>query len=415
VPSPPAAPVSGARSSTRTIVVLMMLGCGSVQAFGRFTFAILLPAVKADLLSSYGKAGYLGTLNVGAYLLGTAAVSIASLRVRGAVLVKAGLVLSTAGLVVLAAAPSLDVLIVGMLLAGAGGAVTFIPAVGLVTGALRPDQRGLAVGLTGMGIGFGIVFATQLTNLCRWISGDDGAWRPIWWIEAGMAVVLTLVTGWLLRVPATPTGSPPRLSALRRVPRWGAITATYFCYGFGYILFTTYVVAALERDAGFGHAHASAVFAVFGAASSIGGISVGRLSDRIGRRPALMAGYALAGLAVLSPITHREPWVMLGALAFGFAFAGNVAVIGAYIADHARPAEFGAAFGAVTLFFGLAQTVGPQLGGSIADHAGSFTWTFLVSAVAWFIGALTAGALAHRRVPAACPVEPVSPVAASNG
>lgn len=377
----------------------MVLACGSVQAFGRFTFAILLPAVKVDLLSSYGKAGFLGTLNVGAYLLGTAAVSIASLRVRGEVLVKIGLVLSTSGLIVLAAAPDLNVLVVGMLLAGVGGAVTFIPAVGLVTSALRPDQRGLAVGLTGIGIGGGIVLATQMTNLWRWSTADGGAWRSIWWTEAGMAVVLTLVTMRLLRVPATPGGSPPRLSALRRVPRWGAITATYFCYGFGYILFTTYVVAALENDAGFGHAHASAVFAVFGLASSVGGIALGRLSDHIGRRPTLMAGYLLAGIAVLTPITHREPWVMLGALTFGFAFSGNIAVIGAYVADHARPSEFGAAFGAVTLFFGLAQTVGPQLGGTIADRAGSFTWTFLVSAIAWFVGAATAAALAQRPSP----------------
>ena len=401
--APPASELAdtqvGARSSDRTIVVLMVLACGSVQAFGRFTFAILLPAVKADLLTSYGKAGYLGTLNVGAYLAGTAAVSVASLRVRGEILIKIGLVFSTSGLLVLAAAPSLNVLIIGMLLAGVGGAVTFIPAVGLVTGALRPDQRGLAVGLTGMGIGSGIVFATQLTNVWRAISGDGGAWRPIWWIEGLMAVALTVVTGFVLRVPASPGGSPPRLSALRRVPRWGANTATYFCYGFGYILYTTYVVAALEKDANFGHAHASAVFAVFGVASIAGGITMGRISDRIGRRPALMAGYLLAGFAVLTPVTHREPWVMLGALAFGFAFAGNIAVIGAYIADHARPVEFGAAFGAVTLFFGLAQTVGPQLGGTIADRAGSFTWTFVVSAVAWSVGAVTASALAQRPDP----------------
>ncbi|MBW3666553.1 MAG: YbfB/YjiJ family MFS transporter, partial [Actinobacteria bacterium] len=39
------------------------------QAFGRFTYALVLPSVQEDFGISYTLAGTLGTLNLAAYLL----------------------------------------------------------------------------------------------------------------------------------------------------------------------------------------------------------------------------------------------------------------------------------------------------------------------------------------------------------
>ena len=59
----------------RSLVVLVALAAGVAQAFGRFSYALLLPAINRDLLGSYALAGLVGTANVAAYLLGTVAVS----------------------------------------------------------------------------------------------------------------------------------------------------------------------------------------------------------------------------------------------------------------------------------------------------------------------------------------------------
>mgnify|MGYP003348487616 CR=1 FL=1 len=55
--------------------------------------------------------------------------------------------------------------------------------------------------------------------------------------------------------------------------------------------------------------------------------------------------------------------------------------------------SYGPAFSAATLAFGVAQTVSPQIGGLIADSAGSFTWVFVLSAVISMVGAAAASRL----------------------
>ena len=48
-----------------------MLAAAVAQGFGRFGYALLLPAVNADLVHSCAMAGLLDTLNLTAYLAGT--------------------------------------------------------------------------------------------------------------------------------------------------------------------------------------------------------------------------------------------------------------------------------------------------------------------------------------------------------
>jgi MFS family permease len=59
-------------------------------------------------------------------------------------------------------------------------------------------------------------------------------------------------------------------------------------------------------------------------------------------------------------------------------------------------AAFAPAFGAITLFFGVAQLVGPELGGFLGEHSASFRSSFLISSAAAFGGAIASAALPRR-------------------
>lgn len=377
----------------RRVAAVVVLGCVVGQSFARFSFGLLLPAVKGDLHISYGVAGWLGTMNLGAYLVGTALTSIASLRYPAHRVMQGGIAVATVGIGVLSIAPTTTVLLLGMFLCGIGGAASWVPAPAVAAAAFPPERRGFAMGLCSAGIGVGIILATELTTTFRSLFNRPGAWRPIWGMEAVVGAFVAVAALRLLRPVPVVGGAPPRLSALRQVPRWWAATAAYTCFGLGYVLFAVFVVAALQHDAHFSAGHASQVFALMGLGNTIGALSIGRLSDRIGRRTTMIVSFAAAAVPCLVVISGREPFVALSAIMFGTAMSGSVVSIAAHIGDHTRSQDFSAAFGVVTLCFGVAQTVGPRLGGWMADRAGSFDHVFVVAASVWFLGSVFASGL----------------------
>ena len=89
----------------------------------------------------------------------------------------------------------------------------------------------------------------------------------------------------------------------------------------------------------------------------------GRLSDRIGRRPVLLmtiAGTALS-LAALG-LADSLPWILAARVAAG-AFAANLGVASAYIADVTPEAERTRWMGLLGASFGVGFVLGPLIGG----------------------------------------------------
>jgi predicted MFS family arabinose efflux permease len=371
----------------RYLVLLVALASAVAQSFGRFTYALLLPAIDRDLLNSYAVAGLVGTANVAAYLLGTLAVSALSRRARPSALIQAGLAASALGLGLLTVAESAAGLAVALGLTGLGGAFIWVPAPGLAGSVVRPSRRGAAIGVAGSGIGGGIVFASAVASLLR-AEGGDATWRTVYLVETVLAVVALVLCLLLLRpAPHRDDDAPVRAGALRRVPGWLGLAGGYAAYGLAYSIYTSYLVSALEDDAGFSPGHASAVYTVVGIALIGGGVLLGPLSDRWGRGRTLALGYLGMGLAILLVPVGVEPLAIISALLFGLTMSGLPAVIAAHLSDVLTPREFAGAFGRCTLAFGVAQLCGPPLGGVLAESTGSFLVPFLLAAGVALAGA----------------------------
>ncbi|MGY1606753.1 MULTISPECIES: MFS transporter [unclassified Geodermatophilus] len=369
------------------LVLLVALASAVAQAFGRFSYALLLPAINRDLLGSYALAGLVATANVTAYLLGTVAVSALSRRARPAALIKAGLACSALGLALLTRAEGAGTLAAGLTLTGVGGAFIWVPAPGLAGSVVRPARRGAAIGVAGSGIGGGIVLASALTWSLQ-AAGGDASWRTVYLVETAIAV-LALVLCLLLLRPARHRDDdvPVRAGALRRVPGWIGLTGGYAAYGLAYSVYTSYLVTALEDDAGFSPGHASAVYTLVGVGLVAGGVVLGPLSDRWGRGPTLVGGYLLMAAAILLVPLGAEPLASASALLFGLTMSGLPAVIAARLSDSLTPREFAGAFGRCTLAFGLAQLAGPPLGGWLAETTGGFLVPFLLAGLVAGAGA----------------------------
>jgi MFS family permease len=108
------------------------------------------------------------------------------------------------------------------------------------------------------------------------------------------------------------------------------------------------------------------LFAVYSLMSMVAGPFWGRLSDRVGRRPVLMASMAAAALAYLWLAFAGALWMLFAARAVAGICAGNIAAAQAYIADVTPPEGRAKGMGMIGAAFGLGFIIGPVIGGILA-------------------------------------------------
>ena len=87
-------------------MLLIALASAVAQSFGRFTYGVLLPAVRDDMGITNTEAGFIGAANVGAYLLGTLIVAWATNRYLLLNVMRLGLIMATSGLILAGVADS---------------------------------------------------------------------------------------------------------------------------------------------------------------------------------------------------------------------------------------------------------------------------------------------------------------------
>ncbi len=106
----------------------------------------------------------------------------------------------------------------------------------------------------------------------------------------------------------------------------------------------------------------------FGIANFFGSPVLGALSDRFGRRPVLLIGFA--GLALSFFVTALAPalWVLVVVRLFSGAMQSNIAIANAYVADITAPQDRAKRFGQLGAMFGLGFMLGPVIGGLLGDH-----------------------------------------------
>jgi DHA1 family tetracycline resistance protein-like MFS transporter len=92
----------------------------------------------------------------------------------------------------------------------------------------------------------------------------------------------------------------------------------------------------------------------------------GRLSDRIGRRPVLIASLAGAVGAYIWLGFADSLWMLFAARLAGGAMAGNISTAFAYVADITEPSNRAKGMGMVGAAFGLGFIFGPAIGGILA-------------------------------------------------
>jgi predicted MFS family arabinose efflux permease len=380
-PPPPAHPA-------RLILILSLaptVGLG----IGRFAYSLVLPDMRDTLGWSYSAAGFMNTINAAGYLAGALMTSKLIARFGLAATVRWGTLASVLSLALCALSGSFFILSFARLLAGLGAAAGFVAGAALAAriAQSQPARANFLLSLFYAGPGLGIVTSGLVAPFVLQVFGP-GSWWIVWWAMTLLAVAMTLP---LLLAPidsganiATATSAA---FALRPVLIY---LAGYFLFGAGYIAYMTFMIAYV-RDAGGGAAAQSAFWCLIGLSAFVTPWLWRRVlaRDSGGLSTAIILGVNAVG-AALPLLGHSALLLAISALVFGVAFFAVVGSTTAFVRFNYPPAAWPSGIAAMTIAFGVGQTLGPIAVGAVTDAVGSLSYALNVSAAMLAAGAIAA-------------------------
>jgi DHA1 family tetracycline resistance protein-like MFS transporter len=110
-----------------------------------------------------------------------------------------------------------------------------------------------------------------------------------------------------------------------------------------------------------------AVTLAFAVATFFSAPVLGGLSDRFGRRPLLLLGFAGLAVNFFATALATALWMLIAARFVGGAMQANASVAQAYVADVSAPGDRARRFGLLGAMFGIGYTLGPVMGGVLGD------------------------------------------------
>ncbi len=238
-----------------------------------------------------------------------------------------------------------------------------------------------------VGMGAGFLFSGPVFRLLE-------SWRLPFVL---LAIPTTLMAGVYLRaiqeLPPKPAGPRAPLRSVLGQPRLIALFLANFCSLYGFWLILIWGPLFLQTEHGFGVTGSGLFAAIFVLSAIPVSILVGRVSDRIGRRPLSLVLFPLAA-ASLFFIAHSQSLLGLALALLFFGATGKPAVepiLLAWVGDdvaRSRPEAMGTAMGVVNLIGISSGIVAPVLSGLIRDLTGSLVGAFYLGAALLLFGFL---------------------------
>ena len=370
----------------RLILILSLapiIGLG----IGRFAYSLVLPDMRDSLGWSYSAAGFMNTVNAAGYLGGALIASKLIKRFGLSATVRWATLACVMSLALSALSGNFIVLSLARLLVGIGAAIAFVSGAALAAtiAQSRPERANFLLSLFYAGPGLGIVSSGLIAPFVLRAFGP-GSWWIVWWAMTLLTAVMIVP---LLLAPfdtnAGIAATKPARFAIRPVLIY---LAGYFLFGAGYIAYMTFMIAYV-RDAGGGAAAQSAFWCLIGVSAFVtpwlwrGVLAL----DRGGLATAIILGVNAIGAGL--PLFGQSPALLaVSALVFGVSFFALVGSTTAFVRFNYPPTTWPAAIAAMTISFGIGQTLGPFATGAIIDVMGSLSYALNAGAAMLVVGAV---------------------------
>ncbi|MEW6148976.1 MAG: YbfB/YjiJ family MFS transporter [Pseudomonadota bacterium] len=376
------------------LILTLSLAATVGLGIGRFAYALVLPDMRENLGWSYSAAGFMNTINAVGYLAGALMASRLIQRVGWSAAIRGGTLACVAALATCALTGNFVALSLARLVLGLGAAAGFVAggALAATIAQSRPERANFLLSLFYAGPGIGILASGLISPFTLQYFGS-GSWWIVWWALTLLSIAMTIPL-FLIRIESGVRFSEGGHAsfAIRPVLIY---LAGYFLFGAGYIAYMTFMIAYV-RDGG-GAAAQAAFWGLIGLSAFVtpwawrGVLAL----DRGGLATAIILGTNALG-AALPMLGHSPAWLAVSAVVFGVAFFAVVGSTTAFVRFNYPPEVWPTAIAAMTISFGVGQTLGPIAVGAITDALGSLSYALNVSAALLALGAVAA--LCQRKV-----------------
>jgi predicted MFS family arabinose efflux permease len=369
------------------LILILSLAPSVGLGIGRFAYSLVLPDMRDTLDWSYSAAGFMNTINAGGYLAGALLASRVARQFGLSAAVRWGTLVCVVSLALCAISGNFVALSFARLIVGFGAAIGFVAGAALAAriAQSQPPRANFLLSLFYAGPGLGILSSGLIAPFVLKAFGP-GSWWIVWWTLTLLGIVMTIP---VLLAPIETGDSIAETAPVKfEIAPIAIYLAGYFLFGAGYIAYMTFMIAYV-RDAGGGAAAQSAFWCLIGLSAFVTPwVWRGVLArDRGGGSTAIILGVNALG-AALPLFGHSAALLSISALVFGVAFFAVVGSTTAFVRFNYPPAVWPTAIAAMTIAFGLGQTLGPFAVGVITDAMGSLSYALSVSAATLALGAI---------------------------
>ncbi len=296
---------------------------------------------------------------------------------------------------VFALAPSFAWVVGARFVDRVGKGVRGAPRDALVADLTPPRLLGAAFGLRQTLDTVGAFAGPAIAVLAMWASADD--YRLVFWIASVPAALAVLLIAVGVREPETHRAASAKRISWRQAAHLPS--AFWAVTGVAALMtlarFSEAFLLLRAQSVGLADALVPAVFIAMNLVYAGSAYPVGRLSDRLGRRGLLLAGFAVLIAADLAlAAAQTVPAVLGGVALWGLHMGMTQGLLSAMVADAAPAERRGTAFGVFNLVSGVAVLLASVVAGGLWNFVGPQA-TFVAGAA--FTGCALLAAIPLRR------------------
>jgi MFS family permease len=371
----------------------------------RYGYGLLLPEMLPDLGITKTQAGAIFAAYFVLYTVATPVLGALTDRFNYRFILALFTAVLACGAILMAFAQSLWMASFFFAVAGLGHAACWAPVTALVQKWVPDHKRGTALSVVTMGLGVGL----PLWSFALPVIVQSANWRTGWIALGVFCLGVAALNFVLVRNPENeafvgddPTRRKPSMwesyRALLKDRVFWIIGTAYFFIGFNVIIPYTFVPVYAKEALGLPYSTTTRFVAIMALSGIAGQLTLGPLSDTVGRIRVMMICGVIMALACLGLALSAQPWMLyVFSSCFGYGYGAVWSAYGAAASDFFPKAHTGGIVGLWTFLLGVGSVISPVACGWTIDATGGYVWAFVLGLFSGLLSAMVLAAVGAQR------------------